>query len=145
MANNPTLQQVDQLYELTDQDRQRLHSTLLEMYDKIRNLCQAYSLTCLLGGGSCLGAIRHRGFIPWDDDLDLMMPRRDYDIFVKLCLSGELGDAFEFSVPSKDIDSKNTFLKIYKKNTINSLNDVEYFLNNFKKFKHLIKIYKLFK
>lgn len=45
----------------------------------------------------------------------------------------------------KSPQKKSFDFKLYKKNTINSLNDVEYFLNNFKKFKHLIKIYKLFK
>ena len=45
----------------------------------------------------------------------------------------------------KSPQKKSFDFKLYKKNTINSLNDVEYFLNNFKKFKHLIKIYKLFR
>lgn len=45
----------------------------------------------------------------------------------------------------KSPQKKSFDLKLYKKNTINSLNDVEYFLNNFEKFKHFIKIYKLFK
>ena len=45
----------------------------------------------------------------------------------------------------KSPQKKSFDFKSYKKNTINSLNDVEYFLNNFEKFKHLMKIYKLFK
>lgn len=40
--------------------------------------CRAHNLNYYLSGGSCLGAVRHRGFIPWDDDVDIMLPRRDY-------------------------------------------------------------------
>ncbi len=45
----------------------------------------------------------------------------------------------------KSSQKKSFDFKLYKKNTINSLNDVEYFLNNYEKYKHLLKIYKLFK
>lgn len=50
--------------------------TLLQRFDE---LCRRYGLTYFAGGGTLLGAVRHGGFIPWDDDIDLFMPRRDYD------------------------------------------------------------------
>lgn len=119
MANIPNCEQVSQLYELTELDRRKLQQTLLKMYDDILNLCDKHNLVCMLGGGSCLGAIRHNGFIPWDDDLDLMMPRKDYAKLLYLCVNGELGPMYEFSFPSRIYDSKNTFLKIYMKDTLN--------------------------
>lgn len=50
--------------------------TLLERFDAV---CRQHGLTYFAGGGTLLGAVRHGGFIPWDDDVDLFMPRRDYD------------------------------------------------------------------
>ena len=59
-----------------------LQEALLEIYQEIFRICQKYSLSLLLGGCSALGAVRHGGFIPWDDDMDLMMFREDYDVFM---------------------------------------------------------------
>ena len=69
------------LYELTPEENQSLKSTLVQMFIDVQAVCQKYSLIIMLGGGSALGCVRHHGFIPWDDDLDLMMPRSDYQVF----------------------------------------------------------------
>lgn len=54
----------------------------LSIMDKIHDLCQEHHLTYYLIGGTALGAIRHKGFIPWDVDIDIAMPRKDYELFV---------------------------------------------------------------
>ncbi len=64
---------------ITEQETESLQKVLLEMMKDIHFVCEKYSLTYFLGGGSCLGAVRHKGFIPWDDDMDVIMPRSDYD------------------------------------------------------------------
>lgn len=52
----------------------------LDLLKQLENVCKKYNLTYWLGYGSLLGAVRHKGFIPWDDDLDVIMPRKDYNI-----------------------------------------------------------------
>ncbi len=56
----------------------------VEILSNIVSFCQKYQLRVYLSGGTLLGAIRHHGFIPWDDDIDVCMPRRDYERFIRL-------------------------------------------------------------
>lgn len=62
----------------------KIHQILLEILDDIVEVCEEYDIGYFLGGGSALGAMRHKGFIPWDDDMDINMPRKDYDRFIPL-------------------------------------------------------------
>lgn len=63
-------------------DIDEMHSVLLSMLIEFHKVCEKHHLRYYVVGGTCLGAIRHKGFIPWDDDVDLAMPREDY---YKLC------------------------------------------------------------
>jgi lipopolysaccharide cholinephosphotransferase len=97
------------------------------MYCDIVSVCKKYNLCILLGGGSALGSVRHKGFIPWDDDIDLIMPRKDYNKLLDV-IEKELGDKCHFLSPYT-FPRKYFILTIIKKNTImktfnDSTNDV---------------------
>lgn len=62
-------------------DLEELKSIELDILKDVTRFCDEYNLRYFLCGGTLLGAIRHKGFIPWDDDIDLIMPRKDYEKF----------------------------------------------------------------
>lgn len=63
----------------------------MKIVKSVVEVCEKHSLTYFMIGGTMLGAIRHKGFIPWDDDIDLGMPRKDYEFFLEIA-SKELPD-----------------------------------------------------
>lgn len=65
-------------------DLDRLHKTEMDMLKAVTDLCDQYGLTYTLYCGTLLGAVRHKGFIPWDDDVDIAMPLKDYRTFLTL-------------------------------------------------------------
>ena len=58
--------------------------TSLELLKAFVDICNKYNLRYFVGGGTMLGAIRHKGFIPWDDDVDIDMPRKDFQRFLEI-------------------------------------------------------------
>ena len=62
-----------------------LWNAVLDVYDEFAKMCAANGLRFFVGEGNAIGALRHGGFIPWDDDMDVMMPRPDYERFRQIC------------------------------------------------------------
>lgn len=67
---------------IDDETLHNLQAILLTILDDITSFCEEEGISYVLSGGSALGAVRHQGFIPWDDDIDIDMPRADYDRFI---------------------------------------------------------------
>lgn len=70
----------------------------LDLYLVFSEICEKYNLQYFLFYGGLLGAIRHNGFIPWDDDLDVAMPRKDFDFFMKVAPQ-ELQEPYSLQSP----------------------------------------------
>lgn len=73
---------------IKDETVARMQSIVYEILREIDAYCSREGIQYFLSGGTCLGAVRHSGFIPWDDDGDIMMPRDDYERFIKQFESG---------------------------------------------------------
>lgn len=69
---------------VTDGDTKQIQKRLLNIFDDILSVCNQNEIAYQLGGGSALGAVRHQGFIPWDDDIDINMTRTEFDRFLPL-------------------------------------------------------------
>lgn len=73
-----------QSYTLTQSDLTKLHSDLLELLVEFDRICRKYNIKYSIDGGTLLGAVRHGGFIPWDDDADVILNRDQYDKFINV-------------------------------------------------------------
>jgi len=67
---------------ISDEQLYKLKQIELDIFKNFINVCQKLNLKYYLLGGTLLGAVRHEGFIPWDDDIDVGMPRKDYEVFI---------------------------------------------------------------
>lgn len=94
----------------------KLHDTLIEILDYVVSICEENNLTYLLVYGTALGACRHKGFIPWDDDLDIAMPRGDYERFIEI-VSKKKDDLYLLQNESNEKKYYLPFVKIRKKGT----------------------------
>lgn len=93
-----------------------IQKNLLDIFKWFDAFCRRYELRYYAIGGTLLGAMRHQGFIPWDDDLDVGMPRKDYETFMKL-MNGRKGRYQYESIFSNNIDFCYTQGKLYDTQT----------------------------
>lgn len=93
-----------------------LRAIQLKMLDSIHQFCVDNSLRYSLSGGSLLGAIRHKGYIPWDDDVDIMLPRPDYEILLNEFENSS--ERYKIQSYRNDVSFWRPFSKIYDSKTI---------------------------
>lgn len=93
-----------------------LQQKLLTMLNWFHNVCEKENLQYYALGGTALGAIRHNGFIPWDDDIDVGMPRDDYNKLREICSKYNAGQYY-IEFPGTNDDFVYPFCKVYDKQT----------------------------
>ena len=96
--------------------QERLKEIQLEIMDVVMKFCEDNGIKCWLNGGTLLGAVRHKGYIPWDDDIDLGMLRPDYDKFIELF--NKKNDRYKFSSAENNPESFNHFGKVFDTSTV---------------------------
>ncbi|WP_251197732.1 LicD family protein [Anaerotardibacter muris] len=89
----------------------------LEIFDEFLRLAEKHDLEYFLTAGTCLGAVRHSGFIPWDDDIDVGMPRSEYERFERIAQE-ELDDRYVYQTMNTEPGCGFVFGKIRAKDTV---------------------------
>ena len=112
-------------FMITETSLLQIQETENEIMQQIIAICRRHNLTVFAIGGTALGAVRHQGFIPWDDDIDIGMPRKDYEAFLRYAAQ-ELPEAYYIQNFSTEKASPFYFTKIRKHNTL----FVEYYLKD---------------
>ena len=105
---------------LPDEQLVKLRGIQMDILNEIVRICNEYNIQYFLVEGTLLGAVRHKGFIPWDDDLDIGMPREDYEQFLTVCRDA-LSDSYVLDYYGTNSKYWLPFAKVRKKDTIYEL------------------------
>lgn len=100
----------------TVDDIRNIQQVELVLLKEFQRICSKHGLQYFAIGGTCIGAVRHKGFIPWDDDIDVAMPFRDYKKF-QLIARDELSVGLSVYTPQKHRHWCGNFIKLQNDNT----------------------------
>lgn len=110
------MQNIKRTNEYEPEILEKLHDLQLEMLQDLQKVCEKYNIQYFAVFGTALGAVRHKGFIPWDDDIDVGMLRKDYDIFLNV-VEKEMGDKYQIMTPEVDKNYACCVTKFQRKGT----------------------------
>lgn len=96
---------------------EKLKIVEMDILDEIDRVCRKNNLSYFLGGGNLLGAIRHQGFIPWDDDIDIYMLRKDYERFAEIA-NRELSENYFYQNWITEPEYPYNFAKVRMNHTV---------------------------
>lgn len=118
------LQKKIDLKTLSDQELKLLQESILDIYRDILSVCEKSGIRVMMLAGSAIGAIRHKGFIPWDDDMDMLISRDEYYRFVEVFCE-EFGNKYYVTSPFSITRYKDLCIHIIRKDiTLISLFDL---------------------
>ncbi len=101
---------------VTSEQQPRWNAIIVDVLRFFTNFCEEHQLTYYCVGGTAIGAVRHQGLIPWDDDIDVAMPRPDYDRFIELATAAQWKD-YELVTPYNNDSYPLFFAKLCNRNT----------------------------
>ena len=105
------------IIQLEGEKLRQYQMTVLEIAKDFVKLCDKYNLQYSLSGGSILGAVRHKGFIPWDDDIDINITRKSYEKLISI-FNLELGDKYFLQTPQNSPELGLMVTQIRKRRTV---------------------------
>lgn len=97
---------------------EEIQEILFGLVSQFDEFCVKHNLQYALSGGSCLGAIRHGGFIPWDDDIDVVMPRPDYERLIAITESTQVSPHLKLLTHKRDAYYEYPFSKLVDTRTL---------------------------
>lgn len=106
------------MMHLTDEQLKRLQQIQLDMLLEVKRICEKHNIRYSLIGGTLLGAIRHKGYIPWDDDADIGMLREDYEKFRVVCETELNIEKYYFQDDRNTEEYRWGYGKLRRKNTL---------------------------
>ncbi len=108
---------MEETYIIGGYDIRDIQNVMLDILMVINKVCEENGIGYVLTYGTLLGAIRHQGFIPWDDDADIMMTRDDYDKFIE-ATKNSLPDGYVFQCMENTEKYPYNFGKVFASNTV---------------------------
>lgn len=111
------MKEENNIYIYTQETLRKLQLKSLEMFEYLKEFCEENDLTIYFCGGCCIGAVRNKGFIPWDDDIDIFMPRDSYNKLQEIWNEKADTSKYECVIPSEKNFTRNLFMTINDNNT----------------------------
>ena len=102
---------------LSDKLLHEIHEKSIQMALYVTKICEENGLLIYLCGGGCIGAVRNGGFVPWDDDLDMFMPREDYQKLIAIWDSVADTEKYRLQVTTDRVFTRNQFATVCDNNT----------------------------